>query len=245
MPGSDGDQVPLSQLADIRSLEGPVQINHQNGQRFVSVQANVRGRDLGSFVQAVQSKIGKEIKLPAGYHIEYGGTYELLQAGRARLMIAIPVTFALIFLLLYFTFGSLRQTAIVFTGIPFAVTGGILSLLMRGMPMSISAGIGFIALFGVAVLNGVVLVMFINSLREEGVRLREAVLRGALTRLRPVLMTASVASIGFIPMAISTSAGAEVQKPLATVVIGGLITSTILTLFVLPTLYAWLEKEKS
>lgn len=244
VPGADGGQVPLSMLADIHSVEGPVQINHENGQRFVSVQANVRGRDLGGFVQALQSKIGGEVRLPVGYHIEYGGTYEMLQAGRARLMIAIPVTFALIFLLLYSTFGSLKQTALVFTGIPFAVTGGVLSLLMRGMPMSISAGIGFIALFGVAVLNGVVLVMFINSLREQGAPVRDAVLRGALTRLRPVLMTAAVASIGFIPMAISTSAGAEVQKPLATVVIGGLITSTLLTLFVLPTLYAWVEKDK-
>jgi cobalt-zinc-cadmium resistance protein CzcA len=159
-------------------------------------------------------------------------------------MLVVPITFGLIFLLLFATFGSLRQAALVFTGIPFAVTGGILALLFRGMPFSISAGIGFIALFGVAVLNGVVLVTFINHLRERGAPVGEAVVHGSLTRLRPVLMTAAVASIGFIPMAVSQGAGAEVQKPLATVVIGGLLTSTLLTLFVLPALYAWFEREK-
>src|SRR5207244_4176306 len=164
-----------------------------------------------------------EAKLPAGYYLEYGGTYEHLQSGRARLMVVVPITFGLIFLLLFSTFGSLRQAALVFTGIPFAITGGILALLLRQMHFSISAGIGFIALFGVAVLNGVVLVTFINQVREQGVPLHEAVVKGSLTRLRPVLMTAAVASIGFIPMAVSHGTGAEVQRPLATVVIGGLL----------------------
>jgi cobalt-zinc-cadmium resistance protein CzcA len=243
IPSPNGPQMPLGQLAEIRSLEAPVQISRENGERLVAVQVNVRGRDLGSFVEDVQRKLDGEIKLPPGYHLEYGGTYEHLQSGRARLMLVVPITFGLIFLLLFTTFGSLRQAALVFTGIPFAVTGGILALLFRGMPCSISAGIGFIALFGVAVLNGVVLVTCINHLREGGAPVSEAVATGSLTRLRPVLMTAAVASIGFIPMAISKGAGAEVQKPLATVVIGGLVTSTLLTLFVLPTLYVWIEGD--
>jgi cobalt-zinc-cadmium resistance protein CzcA len=243
VPAPGGEQVPLAQLAKIESVEGPVQISRENGERRVVIQANVRGRDLGSFVEDVRQKIDAQVTLPVGYHLEYGGTYEHLQSGRARLMIVVPVTFFLIFVLLFATFGSLKQAALVFTGIPFAITGGILALLLRGMHFSMSAGIGFIALFGVAVLNGVVLVMFINHLREEGATVAEAVVNGCRLRLRPVLMTASVASIGFIPMAISHGAGAEVQKPLATVVIGGLITSTLLTLFVLPTLYAWLERD--
>jgi cobalt-zinc-cadmium resistance protein CzcA len=243
VPAPNGSQIPLTQLADIESAEGPVQISRENGQRLVAIQANVRGRDLGSFVEEVQKRLEAQVKLPAGYHLEYGGTFEHLQSARARLLLVVPITFGLIFLLLFSTFGSLRQAALVFTGIPFAVTGGILSLFFRGMHFSISAGIGFIALFGVAVLNGVVLVTFINELRAQGAALREAVVQGCLTRLRPVLMTATVASIGFIPMAISHGAGAEVQKPLATVVIGGLITSTLLTLFVLPTLYAWCERD--
>jgi cobalt-zinc-cadmium resistance protein CzcA len=242
VPAPGGEQVPLAQLADIRSVEGPVQVSRENAQRRVVIQANVRGRDLGSFVEDVKAKLDAQVKLPTGYHVEYGGTYEHLQSGRARLMLVVPVTFGLIFLLLFSTFGSLRQAALVFTGIPFAITGGILALFFRGMPFSMSAGIGFIALFGVAVLNGVVLVTFINHLREQGIGVHEAVVEGCRVRLRPVLMTASVASIGFIPMAMAHGAGAEVQKPLATVVIGGLITSTVLTLFVLPTLYAWFER---
>lgn len=243
VPAPGGEQVPLAQLADIRSVEGPVQISRENAQRRVVIQSNVRGRDLGRFVEDVKARIDAQVELPTGYHVEYGGTYEHLQSGRARLMLVVPVTFGLIFLLLFSTFGSLRQAALVFTGIPFAITGGILALLFRGMHFSMSAGIGFIALFGVAVLNGVVLVTFINHLRQEGAPVHHAVVRGCLVRLRPVLMTAAVASIGFIPMALATGAGAEVQKPLATVVIGGLITSTLLTLFVLPTLYAWLERD--
>lgn len=245
IPAPGGAQVPLAQLADIRSIEGPVQISRENGARRIAIQVNVRGRDLGSVVQDIQRKLDAEVHLPVGYHVEYGGTYQQLQEARSRLAVVVPFTFFLIFVLLFATFGSLRQAALVFTGVPFAVTGGILALLIRGMTFSISAGIGFIALFGVAVLNGVVLVTFINHLREQGMPIRDAVVSGALTRLRPVLMTATVASIGFIPMALSRSAGAEVQKPLATVVIGGLITSTLLTLFVLPTLYARFERETS
>jgi cobalt-zinc-cadmium resistance protein CzcA len=243
VPAPGGEQIPLASLATIESVEGPVQISRENAQRRVVIQANVRGRDLGSFVEDVKAKLDAQVTLPAGYHLEYGGTYEHLQSGRARLMVVVPVTFFLIFLLLFTTLGKLSQAALVFTGIPFAITGGILALLFRGMHFSMSAGIGFIALFGVAVLNGVVLVTFINQLRAQGASVQQAVVDGCRLRLRPVLMTASVASIGFLPMAISHGAGAEVQKPLATVVIGGLITSTLLTLFVLPTLYVLVERD--
>jgi cobalt-zinc-cadmium resistance protein CzcA len=239
-----GVEVPLAQVADVVSTEGPVQLSRENGEGRTVVQINVRGHDLGSVVETLQARIAQQVKLPPGYRLEYGGTYEKLQSGRARLMIVVPITFAVIFLLLFTTFGSLKQALLVFTGIPFAITGGVLALFVRGLHFSMSAGIGFIALFGVAVLNGVVLVTFINELRAEGVPLREAVQRGCETRLRPVLMTATVASIGFIPMALAHGAGAEVQKPLATVVIGGLITSTLLTLFVLPTLYNWFERDE-
>lgn len=246
VPAPGGEQLPLAQLAQIQSTEGPVQVSRENGQRRVVIQSNVRGRDLGTFVEEVRRKVEADVKLPTGYHVEYAGTYEHLQSGRARLMVVVPVTFGLIFLLLFTTFGSMRQALLVFTGIPFAITGGILALLLRGMHFSMSAGIGFIALFGVAVLNGVVLVTFINELRDKKqMAVAEAVIQGCRLRLRPVLMTAAVASIGFIPMALGHGAGAEVQKPLATVVIGGLITSTVLTLFVLPTLYAWFEREKA
>lgn len=245
VPAPGGARIPLAQLTDIQSVLGPVQISRDDGERRVVIQANVRDRDLGSFVEEVKRKVDEQVKLPVGYHVEYGGTYESLQSGRARLMIVVPVAFGMIFLLLFSTFGSLRQAALVFTGIPLAVTGGILALFARGMHFSMSAGIGFIALFGVAVLNGVVLVTFINQLRDDGMPVRDAVVNGCLLRLRPVLMTATVASIGFIPMALSSGAGAEVQRPLATVVIGGLLTSTVLTLFVLPTLYNWFERASS
>jgi cobalt-zinc-cadmium resistance protein CzcA len=198
---------------------------------------------MGSFVEEARGLVQQRVPLPAGYTVNWGGMYEHLESGRQRLMIVVPITFAIIFLLLFTTFNSLRQAALVFTGIPFAITGGILALFLRGMYFSMSAGIGFIALFGVAVLNGVVMVSFINQLRDEGRPLEEAIREGALTRLRPVLMTALVASLGFVPMALSTSTGAEVQRPLATVVIGGLITSTALTLLVLPTLYRWFERR--
>ncbi len=235
--GPNGQRVPLSLLADIESLEGPLQISREDGQRRVVIQANVRGRDLGGFVEEAKGKIEAGVRLPAGYRVEWGGQYEHLQSAQARLAVVVPITFAVIFFLLFIAFDSLKYAALVFTGVPFAVTGGILALYFRGMPFSISAGVGFIALFGVAVLNGVVLVTFVNQLRKSGLPVREAVLEGCHTRLRPVLMTATVASIGFLPMALSTGTGAEVQKPLATVVIGGLVTSTILTLLVLPALY--------
>jgi cobalt-zinc-cadmium resistance protein CzcA len=244
VPAPEGEAVPLSQLAAIENTEGPVQISRENGERRVVIQSNVRGRDLGSFVENVKREVEAKVQLPPGYHLEYGGTYEHLQSGQKRLMIVVPLTFAMIFLLLFTTFNSLKQATLVFTGIPFAITGGILALFFRGMPFSISAGVGFIALFGVAVLNGVVMVTFINQIRAQGKTVYEATLQGALTRLRPVLMTATVAGIGFIPMALSHGSGAEVQRPLATVVIGGLITSTLLTLFVLPTLYNWFERDE-
>jgi cobalt-zinc-cadmium resistance protein CzcA len=219
-------------------------VSRENGQRRITVEANVRGRDIGSFVAEAQSKVDAQAPLPPGYTMDWGGMFKHLESGRKRLMVVAPVTFFLIFLLLCTTFNSLKQAALVFTGIPFAVTGGVLALLLRGMSFSMSAGIGFIALFGVAVLNGVVMVTFINQLREEGRPPEDAIIEGALTRLRPVLMTALVASLGFIPMAFSTETGAEVQRPLATVVIGGLITSTLLTLLVLPAIYRWFEKEE-
>ena len=237
-----GGSVPLTQLSKISLVERPVQISRENGQRRITVQSNVRGRDLGSLAEDVKKKLDKEYKTPVGYRLEFAGTFEQLQSGRARLAVVTPLAFLLIFFLLYTTFGSLKQAALVFTGIPLAVTGGVFALWLRGMPFSISAGIGFIALAGIAVLNGVVLVSFINDLRREGKLVQEAVIEGAVARLRPVLMTASVAGIGFLPMAMATGAGAEVQKPLATVVIGGLISATLLTLVVLPTLYARFEK---
>src|SRR6201991_2263775 len=239
----NGGRIPLFQLADIRLVEGPAQISREDTRRRIGVELNVRGRDIGSFVQEAQTVVGREVNLPAGYYLTWGGTFENLERASSRLLVVVPLALFLIFVLLYTTFGSARQALLIYTGIPFAVVGGIFALLLRGMPFSISAGVGFIALFGVAVLNGVVMVSYINKLRAEGKSIADAVREGAETRLRPVLMTALVASLGFIPMAIATSAGAEVQRPLATVVIGGLITSTVLTLLILPTLYGWFEKE--
>ena len=209
------------------------------------MELNVRGRDIGSFVKEAQSALDGQVKLPAGYYLTWGGQFENLERASARLLIVVPIALFLIFVLLFITFNSVKQAALIYTGIPFAVVGGVLALAMRGMPFSISAGVGFIALFGVAVLNGVVMVSYINHLREEGRSVADAVREGAETRLRPVLMTALVASLGFVPMAIATSAGAEVQRPLATVVIGGLITSTLLTLLILPMLYRWFERGRN
>jgi cobalt-zinc-cadmium resistance protein CzcA len=197
----------------------------------------VRGRDIGSFVADAQQKVQQAVKLPAGYWISWGGTFEQLQSATQRLQIVVPAALLLVFMLLYAMFGNMKDGLLVFTGVPFALTGGIAALWLRGIPLSISAGVGFIALSGVAVLNGLVMIAFIRSLREEGRSLDDAIHEGALTRLRPVLMTALVASLGFVPMAIATGTGAEVQRPLATVVIGGIISSTILTLLVLPLLY--------
>jgi len=235
--------IPLSEVAELKLAPGPNQISRENGKRRVVVTANVRGTDLGSFVQSAQDAVNKQLKMPAGYWIEWGGTFENLLSATQRLQIVVPVALALVFLLLFMMFNNVKDGLVVFTGVPFALTGGVLALWMRGIPLSISAAVGFIALSGVAVLNGLVMISFIRTLREEGKSLHDAVLEGALTRLRPVLMTALVASLGFVPMALATGTGAEVQRPLATVVIGGIISSTILTLLVLPVLY-WLIHRK-
>jgi cobalt-zinc-cadmium resistance protein CzcA len=240
----NGQLIPLNQLADIRVEEGPAQISRENIHRKLSVETNVRGGDLASFVSEAQEAVDNEIKLPSGYWIEWGGQFENLQRASSTLTIVVPVALLLIFVLLYLTFGSVRPALMIYLNIPLAATGGIIALFLRGMPFSISAGIGFIALFGIAVLNGVVLMSYIIQKRKEGKSPTEAAREGAEIRLRPVLMTALVASFGFIPMALSSSAGAEVQRPLATVVIGGLVTSTLLTLLVLPAIYSWLGKEK-
>jgi heavy metal efflux system protein len=240
-----GQRVPLTQVADIVSEEGPAEISRENGQRRISIELNVRGRDIGSFVEEARRRVEGRVALPSGYWMTWGGTWAQMESGRLRLAVAVPLAFFLIFLLLFVAFRSLRQAALIFTGIPFAITGGVFALWGRSMHFSMSAGVGFIAVSGVAVLNGIVMVAFINQLRGPGIALAEAVIRGATARLRPVLMTASVASLGFLPMALSTSAGAEVQKPLATVVIGGLLTSTALTLILLPLLYSMLEKESA
>ncbi len=239
-----GLRVPLSQVADIQIIEGAAQISRDDTRRRIDVSTNVRNRDIASFVAEAKKKIDKEVSLPPGYYLKWGGAFENLERATNRLLIVVPIALFLIFIMLFTTFGSVKQALLIYTGIPFAIVGGVFALAFRGMPFSISAGVGFIALFGVAVLNGVVMISYINSLREEGKSVLEAVREGSMTRLRPVLMTALVASLGFIPMALATSAGAEVQRPLATVVIGGLITSTLLTLLILPTLYAWFEKDE-
>ncbi len=228
--------VPLAEVADISLAVGPNQISRENGKRRAVITANVRGRDLGSFIAETREKID-QVELPEGYYVAYGGTFEQLQSASQRLQIVVPLTLLLIFGLLFALFGSTRDAAIVFSGVPLALTGGVAALFLRDIPFSISAGVGFIALSGVAVLNGVVMLSFIKDLREQGMGLSEAVREGALTRLRPVLMTALVASLGFVPMALNVGAGSEVQRPLASVVIGGIISSTILTLLVLPALY--------
>lgn len=234
---------PLSELAQIDVAPGPNQISREDGKRRIVVSANVRGRDLGSFVGDAQRQINENVKLPAGYWIGWGGQFEQLVSATQRLTVVVPIALLLIFILLFISLGSAADALLVFSGVPLALTGGILALLLRGIPLSISAGIGFIALSGVAVLNGLVIITFIEKLREEGHSLIDAVREGALTRLRPVLMTALVASLGFVPMAIATGAGAEVQRPLATVVIGGIISSTLLTLLVLPALYVLFRRE--
>lgn len=238
IPTSSGTQIPLSQVASIAYKLGPAQISREAGKRRIVIGFNVAGRDVQSVVEEIQQKLNTQIKLPAGYYFTYGGQFENLQKASNRLMVAVPVSLLLIFILLYFTFRSFKQAGLIFTAIPMSAIGGVLALLLRGMPFSISAGIGFIALFGVAVLNGIVLISTFNQLEKEGMAdVFKRVVTGAKIRLRPILMTATVASLGFLPMALSNSAGAEVQKPLATVVIGGLVTATFLTLFVLPLLY--------
>jgi cobalt-zinc-cadmium resistance protein CzcA len=229
--------IRLGDVASIDSTPGPNQISRENGKRRVVITANVRGRDIGSFVAEAEEKIAASVKVPTGYWTKWGGTFEQLQSATKRLQIVVPVALLLVFVLLFAMFGNVKDGLLVFTGVPFALTGGILALWLRGIPLSISAGVGFIALSGVAVLNGLVMIACIRSLREEGMALDVAIREGALTRLRPVLMTALVASLGFVPMAIALGTGAEVQRPLATVVIGGIISSTLLTLLVLPVLY--------
>ena len=236
LPNGEGS-VPLSEVATIERTTGPNQISREDGKRRAVVTTNVRGRDLGSFIAETQARISREVELPAGYWIDYGGTFEQLQSASTRLKIVVPLALLLIFGLLVALFRSAKDALIVFSGVPLALTGGIAALLLRGIPFSISAGVGFIALSGVAVLNGLVMLTFIRQLREEGAGLDDAVREGALTRLRPVLMTALVASLGFVPMALNVGLGSEVQRPLATVVIGGIISSTLLTLLVLPALY--------
>ena len=238
VPTAGGGFVPLASVADIAIGDGPNQISRENGKRRVVVQANVRGRDVAGVVVDARAAIDSQVQLSPGTYIQWGGQFENLAAARARLTIVVPICFAAIMMLLYSALGSVRDAAIVFTGVPLALVGGIIALLLRGLPFSISAAVGFIALSGVAVLNGLVMVSSIHDLMRAGMDRARAAREGALVRLRPVAMTALVASLGFVPMALGHGAGAEVQKPLATVVIGGLISATLLTLFVLPTLYA-------
>ncbi|WP_323988968.1 CusA/CzcA family heavy metal efflux RND transporter [Pseudomonas canadensis] len=247
VPGNASGQlgfIALSQVASLDLVLGPNQISRENGKRLVIVSANVRGRDIGSFVEEAEAAILAQVKVPAGYWTTWGGQFEQLKEASERLRIVVPVALLLVFGLLFMMFNNLKDGLLVFTGIPFALTGGIMALWLRDIPLSISAGVGFIALSGVAVLNGLVMIAFIRNLREEGRSLSMAINEGALTRLRPVLMTALVASLGFIPMALATGTGAEVQRPLATVVIGGIISSTLLTLLVLPALYQWAHRKE-
>ena len=245
VPLPAGGYVPLGEVADLELAPGPNQVNRENGKRRVVVTANVRDRDLGGFIAELQAAVSRDAELPPGYWISYGGTFEQLQSASQRLAIVVPITLALIVGLLWLAFGSMRDALLIFTGVPLALTGGVAALMLRDIPLSISAGVGFIALSGVAVLNGLVMVSFIRSLRENGVGLDEAIREGARTRLRPVLMTALVAALGFVPMAFNTGIGSEVQRPLATVVIGGIISSTLLTLLVLPALYRLAHRKEA
>lgn len=235
--------MPLGNLVDISTAPGPNQLSRENGKRRAVITANVRGRDIGSFVAEAQDTIAEQVEIPAGYWLDYGGTFEQLESALKRLSLVVPAALVMIFVLLFMSLGNLKDGLLVFTGVPLALTGGVLALALRGLPMSVTAAVGFIALSGVAVLNGLVMVSFIRQLREQGLPLDEAIRHGAITRLRPVLMTALVASLGFVPMAIAMGVGAEVQRPLATVVIGGILSSTVLTLFMLPVLYRWVHRN--
>ncbi len=243
LTGARGERVPLSRVARISEARAPEAINHENAVRRLVVQANVRGRDVGSFVAEARPRVARAVTLPEGYRLEWGGQFENQDRAMNRLLLVVPLSIAIIFLLLFITFGRVRQAGLVLLNVPFALVGGIAALWIRGLTLNLSASIGFIALFGVAVLNGVVLLAAVNRLREEGTPLREAILAGAGTRLKPVMMTALVAALGFVPMALATGAGSEVQRPLASVVIGGVVTSTLLTLMVLPTLYEVIERR--
>jgi heavy metal efflux system protein len=240
---SKSNYIQLSDVADFIIKTGPNLINREDGKRRIIVRCNIHGRDIGTFVAEAQSKIKEQVKLPVGYWIGWGGQFEQLQSATQRLIIVVPIALLLIFVLLFLSFGTAKDALLIYSGVPLALTGGILALWLRGIPLSISAGVGFIALSGVAVLNGVVMISFIRRLRLEAKPLAEAIRRGSLTRLRPVMMTALVASFGFVPMALASGRGAEVQRPLATVVIGGIISSTLLTLFVLPVLYSIFHRD--
>ncbi|HRF18801.1 MAG TPA: efflux RND transporter permease subunit, partial [Chitinophagaceae bacterium] len=240
IPTPNGLQVPLYQVATVEIKEGPNQIQREDAKRRIIVGFNVRGRDVESVVKELSEKEKKQLGLPSGYYVKYGGQFENLVEAKQRLSLAVPAALLLILVMLYFAFGSLKYGILIFTAIPLSAIGGVLALWTRGMPFSISAGVGFIALFGVAVLNGIVLIAEFNRLKQHGLNdIKHIVMEGTQIRLRPVLMTAAVASLGFMPMALSNGPGAEVQRPLATVVIGGLITATFLTLVVLPILYTW------
>ncbi len=239
---SSGKRLPLSQVAKIEINEGVDVINREFAQRRIVVQCNVRGRDLGRFVKEAQEGIARDVKLPPGYYIQWSGQFENQQRAMNKLTLVVPISILIIFLLLTATFSSVKYALLVILNVPFALIGGVIALWVRGMYLSVPASIGFIALFGVAVLNGLVLISYINKLIDDGMIPKAAIRQGCEVRLRPVLMTAMVATLGFLPMAVSTGPGAEVQKPLATVVIGGIFTSTLLTLLVLPVLYSWLAK---
>ena len=241
----DSGMLPLGQLADVEQIKTVSPILRDSAQRRAVLMVNLRGRDVDSWVKEADTKVREHVRLPEGYTLEFGGQFENLREAKAQLAIVVPAALAFIFVLIFMAFGSVRQALLVYSGVPLAVTGGIVALWLRDMPFSISAAVGFIALSGVAVLNGVVMISYFNQLREQGRDVRVAVLEGSLTRLRPVIMTAAVAAFGFIPMALSTSAGAEVQRPLATVVIGGIISSTFLTLLLLPLLYDLVERGRS
>jgi cobalt-zinc-cadmium resistance protein CzcA len=239
-----GMNIPLEQLADVKMVEGPVQISRQDGIRRIGIEMNISGRDIGSFVAEAKQKIKAKVKLPAGYYLTWGGQFENQQRAMNKLMVIGPVAIGLILLLLYVSFRSIRLSMLVISNLPFALIGGIFSLYISGQYLSVPASVGFIVLFGVAVLNGLVLVSRISQLREEGLELQEAIRKGSLDRLRPVLMTASIAIFSLIPMLLAGGTGSEIQKPLATVVVGGLITSTLLTLLIIPSVYSWFEKRK-
>jgi cobalt-zinc-cadmium resistance protein CzcA len=242
LPG--GDYIPLRRVARIEAQEGPREIARENGWRRVVVGINLEGIDIGTYVANLREAIAREVSIPAGHFIEYSGAFEEQQRAMRHLLFVVPMVLTIILGLLYLTFGRMRYAWMIFLNLPFALSGGVVLLWIRGLYLSVSASIGFVALFGVAVLNGVVLVAHLNTLRDRGLSVREATIAGAVDRLRPVLMTALVASLGFLPMAFNTGPGSEVQRPLATVVIGGLITATMLTLFVLPTLYHAIERRR-
>jgi cobalt-zinc-cadmium resistance protein CzcA len=242
--GQSGPLVPLGQIASIQIVDSPASVSREAVRRRTNVEANVRGRDLASFVSEAQTRVRDQVQMPPGYVVQWGGQFENLSAASERLAVAVPVALGLIFILLYMAFGQLKPALLIYLNVPFAAVGGVFLLALRGMPFSISAAIGFIALFGIAVLNGVVLLTTVKKLREQGRSPLEAAREGAESRLRAVVMTATVAALGFIPMALSSSAGAEVQRPLATVVIGGLVSATFLTLFVLPSVYAFVYRNE-